>query len=57
MGSSSSENGGVKYLLCVIDVVTKYAWVKALKDKRAKTVRHGFIGILSNLNINQINYG
>ena len=57
MGSSSSENGGVKYLLCVIDVVTKYAWVKDLKDKRAKTVRHGFIGILSNLNINQINYG
>ena len=57
MGSSSSENWGVKYLFCVIDVVTKYAWVKALKDKRAKTVCHGFIGIVSNLNINQINYG
>ena len=32
IGSLSSMNCGVKYLLCVIDVFTKYAWVKSLKD-------------------------
>ena len=30
--SLSSENKGVKYLLCVIDFFTKYAWVEPLKD-------------------------
>ena len=34
---------GVKYLLCVMDVFTKYAWVKPLKNKRAKTVPRGFV--------------
>ena len=34
MDSLSSTNKSVKYLLCVIDVFAKYAWVKALKDKR-----------------------
>ena len=36
MGSISSENGGIKYLQCVIDVFTKYAWVKPLNDKKLK---------------------
>ena len=35
MGSLSSKNWGAKYLLCVIDVFTKYAWVKRLKDKKS----------------------
>ena len=43
MGSLSSKSQGVKYLLCVIDVFTKYAWVKPLKDKKAETVLRGFI--------------
>ena len=30
----SSENKNVKYFLCVLDVFTKYAWVKPLKDKK-----------------------
>ena len=30
----SSKNQGVKYLLCVIDAFTKYAWFKPLKDKK-----------------------
>ena len=34
MGSLSSKNKNVQYLLCVIDVFTKYAWVKPLKDKK-----------------------
>ena len=33
MGSLSSKNWGIKYLLCVIEVFAKYAWVKPLKDK------------------------
>ena len=36
----SSKNHRVK---CVIDVFAKYAWVKPLKDKKDKTVSHGFI--------------
>ena len=32
MESLSSKNKNVKYLLCVIDVFTKYVWVKPLKD-------------------------
>ena len=43
-GSSSLKNRGVKYFFCVIDVFTKYAWVKPLKDK---TVLHGFIEIVN----------
>ena len=35
------------YLLCVIDVFTEYAWFKPLKDKKAKTVLHGFIEIVN----------
>ena len=34
---------GAKFALCVIDVFNKYALVKPLKDKKAKTVLHGFI--------------
>ena len=34
MGSLSAKNRDVKYLLCVIDVFIKYAWVKPLKDKK-----------------------
>ena len=47
MGSLSSKNQGVKYLLCGIDVFTKYAWVKPLTDEKAKTVLNGFIGIVN----------
>ena len=36
MGSLSSKNQGVQYLLHVIDVFTKYARVKPLKDKKIK---------------------
>ena len=34
----SSKNKNVNYLVCVIDVFTKYAYVKPLKDKKGKTV-------------------
>ena len=41
MGSLSSKNRGVKYSLCAINAFTKYAWVKPLNNKKAKTVLHG----------------
>lgn len=42
MGSSSSKNLDIKYLLCVTDVFTKYTWVKNLTNKKAKTVPYEF---------------
>ena len=47
MESLSSKNNNVKYLLCVIDVFTKYAWIKPLKDKKGKTILNAFIGIVN----------
>ena len=38
MESLFSKKENAKYLLCVIDGFTKYAWVKPLKDKEGKTV-------------------
>ena len=42
MWSLFSFNGGVIHLLNFVDVITKYEWVKPLKDKKAKTVSHCF---------------
>ena len=41
MGTLSSKNRGLEYLLCLIDGFIKYAWVKPLKDKKAKSVLNG----------------
>ena len=40
--SLSSKNKSTKYLLCAIDVFTKYAWVKPLKDRKSKIVLNNF---------------
>ena len=50
MGSLSSKNENVKYLSYVIDVFTKYACVKPLKDKKGKTVLNAFIEIVNESN-------
>ena len=34
MESLPSKNKNVKYLLCAINIFTKHAWVKPLKDKK-----------------------
>ena len=47
MGWLSSKNWGVKYLLCVVDIFTKYTLVKPLKVEKVKTVLNGFIGIVN----------
>ena len=56
-GSLPSKNKNLKYLLCVIDVFTKYAWVKPLKDKKPKTVLNPFIEKVSEFNRKPNNYG
>ena len=50
MESLSSKNKNVKYLLWITDVFTKYASVKALKDKKGKTVLSSFIEIVNESN-------
>ena len=46
----SSKYKGVKCLFCVIDVFAKYAWIKPLKDKKAKTDLNIFIKTVSESN-------
>ena len=50
MESLSSNNENVKYLLCVVDLFTIYAWVNPLKDKKGKTVPNIFIEIVHESN-------
>ena len=50
MDSLPSKNKNVEYLFCVIDVFTKYKWVKTLKDKTSKTVLIAFIKIINESN-------
>ena len=49
MESLSSKNKNVKYLLYDIDVFTKYAWIKLLKDKKGKTL-NAFIETVNECN-------
>ena len=37
-------------IYCLIDVFTKYAWIKPLKDKKGKTVLNAFIKIVNESN-------
>ena len=40
-------NKGIKYLLCAIDLFSKYAWVVPLKDKRGISIVNAFQKIMS----------
>ena len=42
MQKFSKWNTGVKYLLRVINVFSKYGWIKPLKDKKTETVSKAF---------------
>ena len=44
----SKYNKGIKYLLCVIDIFSKYTWVILLKDKKEITIVNAFQSILNN---------
>ena len=45
-----SKNKNVKYLLRVIDVFTKYTWVKLLEEKKDKIVLNTFIEVVNESN-------
>ena len=50
MQSLSKYNKGIKYLLCTIDLFSKYAWVIPIKDKEGTSIVNAFKKILSDLN-------
>ena len=38
----SKYNNGIKYLLCLIGIFSKYSWVIPLKDKKGVTIVNTF---------------
>ena len=47
MQSLSKYNKGIKYLLCAIDLFSKYAWVVPIKDKKGVSIVNAFKKIIS----------
>ena len=52
----SKCNKGIRYLLCEIDLFSKYSWVAPLKDKKGVSIVNAFQKILGSSE-NQIKYG
>ena len=46
MQLTSKFNKGFRFLLCVIDIFSKYAWVVPLKDKKGISIVNAFQKIL-----------
>ena len=44
----SKYNKGIRYLLCAIDLFSKYAFAVPLKDKNGITITNAFQNILNN---------
>ena len=47
MQSLSKYNKRIKYLLCAIDLFSKYAWVIPMKDKKSTSIVNAFKKIMS----------
>ena len=47
MQSLSKYNKGIKYLLCAIDLFSKYAWIVPIKDKKGASIINAFKKIIS----------
>ena len=47
MQVTSKYNKGIRYLLCAIDLFSKYAWVIPLKDKKGISIVNAFQKIIS----------
>ena len=43
-------NKGIRYLLCVFDLFSRYAWVIPLKNKKGESIVEGFEKILDDAN-------
>ena len=50
MQSLSRKNKGIKYILCVIDLYSKYAFVIPLKDKKGISILNAFNKIIKQYN-------
>ena len=46
----SKFNKGFRFLLCVIDIFSKYAWVAPLKNKKGVSTVNAFLKILKESN-------
>ena len=46
MQSLSKFNEGFKYLLCAIDLLSKYVWVIPIKDKKGASIVNAFKKII-----------
>ena len=53
----SKFNKGFRFLSCVMDIYSKYAWVVPLKDKKGVSIVNAFQSILRNLIENQTRSG
>ena len=53
----SKFNKGIRFLLCVIDIYCKYAWVVPLKDKKCVTIVNAFQKIFNDLKRKPKKYG
>ena len=42
----ADENDGYKYLLVVIDIFSRYAWIEPIKDKTAREIVRAFNKII-----------
>ena len=43
----SKYNKGIRYLLCTIDIFSKYPWVVPLKNKKGTSIVNAFQKIIS----------
>ena len=50
-------NKGFRFLLCVIDIYSKYASVIPLKDKKGITITNAFQKLLDDSNLKPHKYG
>ena len=50
MQSISKSNKEFRFLLCAINIFSKYAWVVPLKDKKCLTIVNAFQSILKDSN-------
>ena len=46
----SKFNKGLRFLVCVVDIYSKYAWVVSLKDKKVVNIVNAFQSILKKSN-------
>ena len=57
MQLTSKFNKGIRFLLCVIDIYSNYAWVVPLKNKNDETIVSAFQNVFMIQWENQKGYG